>query len=381
MDPAQIQDGLAGLLDRDLYRLGDEVVALWRVLAAALVLLAGWLAAHRLRRTAGRIFHPQSEEEAGTNAVVEPLAFWAAAAAIAVLVLDLLGVDVATLRGMVDAPILTVSGTPVTLVTVVTVVFITTTAWLLSRILRNWAAGALRARGVDAGTQGITKRLIHYSVMAVGLAIALDNLGVNLAALFAAGAVLAVGLGFAMQNIAQNFVSGLILLIERTIKPGDVLEVEGSVVVVERMGIRTTVARTRDEEEIIIPNATLVQNSVKNYTLQDSLYRIRARVGVAYASDLRRVQETLHEAAESLEWRFAGKEPLVFLKSFGESAVEFEASVWIDDPWSAERLRSDFMQVVWEALHDAGITIPLAQMDVHFDTSFEEAVGRLPRAS
>jgi len=83
-----------------------------------------------------------------------------------------------------------------------------------------------------------------------------------------------VGLGFAMQNIAQNFVSGLILLVERAIKPGDIVEVEGRVVRVLKMGIRTTIARTRDDEEIIIPNASLVQSSVKNYTLEDSYFRI-----------------------------------------------------------------------------------------------------------
>jgi len=381
MDPSAIREALQNLLDRELYRLGPDVVTLWRTLAAAAILLFGWLAARILRRAAARAFHPQSEEEKGTNAVAEPVAFWLVLLVSLFLALELAGVRWALVGALVNTPLLTISGTQVTPATIVTVAMIVAATWVLSRILRRWAAGGLQSRGVDAGTQGITKRLIHYSVMAVGLAIALDNLGINLAALFAAGAVFAVGIGFAMQNIAQNFVSGLILLIERTIKPGDVLEVEGQVVKVERMGIRSTVARSRNEEEIIIPNATLVQNTVKNFTLRDSLYRVRAKVGVSYASDLRGVVEALEGAARPLDWRFKGREPLVLLSDFGSSSVDFEVSVWMSDPWTAWRRRSELMHAIWWALQDAGITIAFPQIDVHFDPPVEEAVSRLPRAS
>ena len=233
----------------------------------------------------------------------------------------------------------------------------------------------------DRGTIGVTQRLIHYVVMAFGLGLALDNLGVDLGALFAAGAVLAVGIGFAMQNIAQNFVSGVILLVERSIKPGDVLEVEGRVVQVEKMGIRSTVARTRDEEEIIIPNSTLVQNSVKNYTLRDSLYRLRASVGVEYGSDMRLVMQVLQGAAEGLDWRFANKDPVVHLVEFGDSSVNFEVSVWITDPWVAPGRRSLLHQAIWWALKDAGVVIAFPQLDVHFDPPVEESIQRMPRAS
>jgi potassium-dependent mechanosensitive channel len=111
--------------------------------------------------------------------------------------------------------------------------------------------------------------------------------------LFAAGAVFAVGLGFAMQNIVQNFVSGVILMVERTIKPDDVLEVEGDIVRVQKMRIRATMVRTRNEEELIIPNSTLVQGAVKNYTLTDSRFLLGTVVGVTYGSDMQLVREVL----------------------------------------------------------------------------------------
>jgi small-conductance mechanosensitive channel len=127
----------------------------------------------------------------------------------------------------------------------------------------------------------VTLRVIHWVVLLLGVVVALNTIGVSLdslSGLFTAGAVVTVAVGFAMQNIAQNFVSGAILAAERSIKSGDVVEVEGRVLRVQRMGIRTTVARSRDDEEIIIPNATLVQNAVKNFTYQDSIYRLRAQV-------------------------------------------------------------------------------------------------------
>ena len=374
-------EGLQSLLSQDLYRVGERDVNVASVLAAALALLLGALLARRLRGTAARVFQASSEEEEGTSAVAEPIVFWTTLGLAVLLALGLLGMDWTVVGSLTNTPVFTLSGTPVTVATLVSVLVVLGITWVLSRVLRRWAAVGLGQRGVDRGTQSVIKRLMHYSIMAVGIALALDNLGINLAALFAAGAVFAVGIGFAMQNIAQNFVSGLILLVERTIKPGDVIEVEGKMMVVEAMGIRSTVARSRDEEELIIPNATLVQNTVKNFTLRDSLYRVRAQVGVEYGSDLGEVRRALVRAGDSLENRFSGRDPVVFLTEFGSSSVDFELSVWVTDPWASAVRRSELMEAIWWALKEVGITIAFPQVDVHFDSSIEEAVGRLPRAS
>jgi hypothetical protein len=186
-------------------------------------------------------------------------------------------------------------------------------------------------------------------------------------ALFAAGAVFAVGLGFAMQNISQNFVSGVILLIERTIKPGDILQVETEIVRVKRMGIRATVSRTLDDEEIIIPNSVLVQNSVKNYTLQDSLFRLRTLVGVIYGSNMALVRETLERTTREIPWRVQAVQPRILMKQFGNSSVDFDVSVWIDDPWKKQVRLSELNERIWWALKEAGIVIAFPQLDVHFD--------------
>jgi small-conductance mechanosensitive channel len=279
---------------------------------------------------------------------------------------------------ILDRTFFTMGGTRVTaslLLLVLAVVAGTLLAsWLVQRVLER----GLRAVRVREGSVAASRRLAHYTVLAVGLGILLEALGVNLTTLFAAGAIFAIGIGFAMQNIAQNFVSGVILLLERSIKPGDILEVEGRFVRVHEMGIRATIARTLDEEEIIIPNSTIVQSTVKNYTLASSVYRLRATVGVVYASDMALVKRTLERVASEMPWRVREKDPLVLMAEFGDSAVVFEVSVWIDDPWRTRRAKSELHEAIWWAFQREDIVIAFPQLDVHFD---RRGVERLPPPS
>ncbi len=250
---------------------------------------------------------------------------------------------------------------------VVFAVFIVGT-FVVSKIVQSILAKAMHRRGMDdVGTVGTVQRLVHYVLVVIGFLLAIEQLGFDLTAIFAAGAVAAVGIGFALQNILQNFVSGFILLIERSVKPGDTIEIDGRIVKVEQMGIRSTIVRNWDDEEVIIPNSFLVQNNVKNYTLRDDLHRLRCKVGVAYSSDLDRTREVLLQAAKDLEFRNQKKDPVCLLMEFGDSAVLFDVSVWTNDPWTSRINRSHLNYAVWHGLKAAGITIAFPQMDVHLD--------------
>jgi len=261
-----------------------------------------------------------------------------------------------------------VAGTPVTGASVLTFLMIILLSLWVSRLLQRVLHRVMSAGGVfREDTRHTTGRLLHYLVLIAGFAVALQTIGISLATVFAAGAVVAVAIGFALQNILQNFVSGVILLGERSITETDVLEVEGTVVRIKRMGARATVAVTRDEEELIIPNSILVQSTVKNLTLSDPLYRVRARVGVSYGSDMRKVEQVLMRAALSVDGRNEQHDPLVFLIEFGDSSVVWEVSIWAENPWAAPVTRSDLNKAIWWGLKDAGITIAFPQMDVHFD--------------
>jgi len=267
-----------------------------------------------------------------------------------------------------DRVLFHVGGTPVTVASIVLALLVVVGTWVASILVRRAVARGLRFRGVtDTGTISAGARLAHYVVLSIGALLAFRSLGIDLSTLFAAGAVFAVGLGFALQNIMQNFASGVILLFERSIKPDDVLEVEGRFMRVRRMGIRTTVARTLDEEEIIVPNSTIVQSTVKSYTLGDSLYRIRTTIGVSYSSDMRLVKQVLEDVARATTIRVAEKDPLVILRDFGDSSVVWEVSIWVDDPWRARRLKGALLEAIWFAFQEQGITIAFPQLDVHFD--------------
>ena len=281
------------------------------------------------------------------------------------------------LRNVLNWEMFRLHGTSVTLASLLTALLVILVGVAISRVIQRAAHRAMAHRAAaNAGNVQAVLRLTHYAIMLMAIATALQTVGIDLSTLFAAGAILAFGLGFAMQNIAQNFVSGVILLVERTVKPGDIVEVDGQVVRVEELALRATLVRTRFEEEMIVPNSLLVQSTIKNFTLHDSLYRIRTSIGVAYESDLRAVTHVLETAAGALAMRDAKREPVVLLTAFGPSSVNFEVSVWTNDPWGARRLQSELNEAVWWALQEAGIGIPFPQRTLHVDAGLLEALRR-----
>jgi small-conductance mechanosensitive channel len=277
-------------------------------------------------------------------------------------------------------PLFKLSGTEVTLLSLIIFFFVVAFAIALSLVLQRALKRALTHRFEgQPGALAAILRLVHYSVIIIGFGIGLQTVGINISALFAAGAVFAIAIGFAMQNIVQNFVSGLILLIERTIKPGDILEVEGAVVRVMDMGIRTTVVRTWREEELIMPNSIFAQATVKNYTLNDNEFRLGVEVGVAYDSDMKKVIAVLEATAREVSWRLPEPEPRVLLQDFGDSAVIFGVYVNVDDPWKQRVYMSELRKAIWFAFLEADITIAFHQVDIHFDPPVTEAFTGLTK--
>jgi small-conductance mechanosensitive channel len=277
-------------------------------------------------------------------------------------------------------PLFTLSGTEVTLLSIFIfflIIFISIAlSFVLQRALKKGLAHKFENQ---KGTLAAFLRLIHYAVIIIGFGIGLQTIGINLSALFAAGAVFAIAIGFAMQNIVQNFVAGIILLVERTIKPGDILEIEGNVVRVVDMGIRTTIVRTWRDEELIMPNSIFSQSSVKNFTLRDNEFRLGITVGVEYGSDMKKVIAVLEKTAQNVPWRLPEPEPRILLQDFGDSAVIFGVYVNIDDPWKQRIYMSELRKAVWFAFKEADITIAFHQVDIHFDPPVTEAFAGLKK--
>jgi small-conductance mechanosensitive channel len=284
------------------------------------------------------------------------------------------------LAELFSRPLFTLSGTEVTFLSLVIFFFVVSFSVAVSFILQRALKRSLAHRfEKQKGTLAAILRLLHYTIIIIGFGIGLQTIGINISALFAAGAVFAIAIGFAMQNIVQNFVSGIILLVERTIKPGDILEIEGNVVKVVDMGMRTTIVRTWREEELIMPNSILAQATVKNYTMRDNEFRLGVNVGVAYESDMKKVIEVLEDTARKITWRLPEPEPRVLLQDFGDSAVIFGVYLNVDDPWKQRVYMSDLRKAIWFAFKEANITIAFHQVDIHFDPPVTEAFAGLKK--
>lgn len=268
--------------------------------------------------------------------------------------------------------IIQISGVSVTVGTALAALAIFVATFVVRWMLRRLVRRAFDMRGVtDVGIINLISNLVGYGVLAIGLATVFSTLGINLGAVFAAGAVFAVGIGFALQSLAQNFVSGILLMVERTIKPGDIIEVEGQTLQVVHLGIRSTVAAARDGENVLIPNSTIVQNIVRNRTHKMAHYRVRATVGVAYSSDLDVVEAALARGAAAVDEDIGPSQ--VLLLGFGSSSVDYEVAVWTSNPWEERPFRSALNRAIWDALQESGVVIAFPQMDVHFDAGI--AVG------
>lgn len=214
-------------------------------------------------------------------------------------------------------------------------------------------------------------RSVQLVVSLVGIEIALLILGIHLTSILAAGGMVALAAGFAAKNIVENFLSGIILHLGQNIRRDDVIIVHDKSVRVATVGIRVTTGVTLDGSGILIPNSVVAQSIVENLTHHDRAGRISCVVGVAYSSDLRVVRRVLEEMVDGLSWRCRSKHSVVYLSDFGPSSVDYTIHVWIEEIANGRQRSSDLHEAVWWALKDAGVTIALPQLDVHFD----EGVG------
>ncbi|MDI1247478.1 MAG: mechanosensitive ion channel, partial [Lacunisphaera sp.] len=177
-----------------------------------------------------------------------------------------------------------------------------------------------------------------------------------------------VGIGFGSQNLIGNFISGVILLLERPVNQGDVIEIAGRRVKVERLGARSTIVRTLDNTHMIVPNSLLLEQPVINWTLSDEVVRQQIKVGVAYGSPTRRVEELLLEVLAGVEGVRSEPKPLVKFAEFGESALDFEVFFWatIEERMETE---NEIRHRIAEVFAAEGIIMAFPQRDVHLETS------------
>ncbi|MCA9619803.1 MAG: mechanosensitive ion channel [Myxococcales bacterium] len=239
-------------------------------------------------------------------------------------------------------------------------------AAVVGRLVRQ-AIGRYFTRRTDVseGAGYALERIAQLSIVAAGVLVGLENVGIDLSALTALGAVLGVGIGFGLQGVAQNWVSGLTLLIERPVQRGDFIELGDTVGVVDEITLRATRVLTRDNVAIIVPNHALVTGTVHNLSQPNRNYRLRIPVGVAYGSNTALVTDTLVAVAKANDEIRHDPAPQVLFVDFGDSALAFELCVWLDDPRNEPRIASDLRFAIDHAFRENEIQIPFPQRDVH----------------
>jgi potassium-dependent mechanosensitive channel len=209
------------------------------------------------------------------------------------------------------------------------------------------------ARGIPYAISTI----LHYLVLLLGFFIALGALGIDLTKVTLLAGAFTVGIGFGLQNVINNFVSGLILLFERPIKVGDVIEAGGNVGEVSRIGIRASVIRTADGSEVIVPNGSLISSQVTNWTFSDRQRAVEISVNVAGGADSQRVVELLKRTATAQSGVSIDPLPQVYVTNFSAGAVTFQLRAWTDRHQDWAQLRSDLSVAVNEALAREKIAI------------------------
>ncbi|MBI3770203.1 MAG: mechanosensitive ion channel [Deltaproteobacteria bacterium] len=222
-----------------------------------------------------------------------------------------------------------------------------------------------RASAMQEGAQQALGVLTRVLLTFIGTIVVFQYWGVDLSSLAVLGGALGVGIGFGLQTIANNFVSGIVLGLERPIKPGDYVRVGDLVGTVARIGARSTEIRTADRVSILVPNSRLLEHEVVNWTHGDPISRIHLPLGVAYGSDLRQVRAALLEAARSHPDVLADPRPDVQLHGFGESSLDVELLVWTRDPRNQVQLTSDLYFRIEPLLRRHGIAVPFPQHDLH----------------
>jgi small-conductance mechanosensitive channel len=199
----------------------------------------------------------------------------------------------------------------------------------------------------------------------------LNALGVGTTSLAVAFGALGIGLGFGLQSIFNNFMSGLILLFDRSIEVGDILEINGQWGFIEKINVRSTIVRTYDNSALIIPNSEILSTQVTNWTFRDARVRRKINIGVAYGTDVRLVEKTLYEIAEKHPRVMTNPAPMVLFSDFGASSLDFTLMVWtlLDYGLKTEtEIRFEIDRIFAEK----NIEIPFPQRDLHIRSGVEK---------
>jgi small-conductance mechanosensitive channel len=234
---------------------------------------------------------------------------------------------------------------------------------LASRVINHSIA---RTRGLDATQQLLAQKLAGVALLVAAFFIGIDIIGIDLTAFAVFSGAFGLAVGFGLQKTFGNLIAGIILLMDRSIKPGDVIVVGDSFGHVTKIGVRAVSVVTRDGKEHLIPNENLMTQEVENWSYSSKDVRIHIPVGISYEADLPLAQKLMVEAARASKRVLANPAPTVWLRAFGESSVDHEILAWISDPeGGVGNVQSEVLNRLWLLFKENGIALPYPQRDIH----------------
>ena len=253
--------------------------------------------------------------------------------------------------------------------------------WTISMVILLWVAVYLSTfleariktvRALSPSLQVLFIKALKTVLIGLAIIIAITSVGIDLTALAVFGGAIGLGVGFGLQKVVSNLISGVILLLDKSIKPGDVIAVSGTYGWVTALGGRYVSVVTRDGVEHLIPNETLISERVENWTHTHSRTRLKVDVGVHYQSDIHHVIELCLAAASETDRVLADPEPKCLLVEFGDNSVNLQLRFWIADAHNGvQNVKSAVLLLIWDKFKEAGIEIPYPQRDLHLRSGFE----------
>jgi small-conductance mechanosensitive channel len=238
-------------------------------------------------------------------------------------------------------------------------------------VLAMWLSGAIERRiraskHLSAGVRVAVAKIARFGLLIIALFISLDAVGIDLTAFTVFGGALGVGLGFGLQRIASNFISGFIVIFDRSIRPGDVISIGDTFGWVQELRARYIVVRDRDGVERLIPNENLITTEVINWSYSDPNVRVKIPVQISYADDPELAIKLMEEAAAVSERVLSDPAPACRLVEFGDNGITMELRIWITDPQNGvANVRTDIYLAIWRAFKENNITIPFPQRDLY----------------
>ncbi|WP_126174072.1 mechanosensitive ion channel family protein [Altericroceibacterium xinjiangense] len=285
-----------------------------------------------------------------------------------------------------DAVGVTLGDTRFSLWSVLVVLLVIIGVVVFARIATSLGMGTFsRLTRLDATQRLLGEKLLSMAIWAFAILIGIDILGIDLTALAVFSGAFGLAVGFGLQKTFGNLIAGLILLMDRSIKPGDVIAVSDQAGTstfgqIRKIGIRAVSVTTRDQREYLIPNEQLMINQVENWSYSSRDVRIQVRAGISYTCDMDKAEELMLEAAKSAKRVLSTPPPTVWLEEFGESSVNFIIHCWIRDPEEGVgNVRSEVLKNLWRLFQENGVEIPFPQRDLNLrdNLQFQQLIAAI----